>query len=66
MFWLRCACQELHMLLEVTRMTHSLLTEHMALDPFENLLKEVRTAVQRTCATRLQRVADMYSQAAQR
>jgi len=65
MFWLRCACQELHMLLEVTRMTHSLLAEHMALDPFENLLKEVRTAVQRACTTRLQRVADMYSQAAQ-
>jgi len=39
-------------------MTHSLLAEHMALDPFENLLKEVGTAVQRACTARLQRVAD--------
>ena len=34
--------QELQMLLEVTRLTHALLSEHVALDPFDDLLAEVR------------------------
>ena len=33
------------MLLEVTRLTHSLLSEHVALDPFDDLLAEVRGPV---------------------
>ena len=38
------------MLLEVTRLTHSLLSEHVALDPFDDLLAEVRGPVRDAAA----------------